>query len=179
MSARPATYDHLRSQKKAITTKVVISLDNEVADQFSEAQAERERAQIRLRARPEDPDVVERHEKAEAEYQRLRALMEEESVEFVLRSLGRKKFEKILLAHAPSDEQVKAARSKGLDPPNWNGDTFPVALVAACLVSPELTPEQVQELWDDDNWSGAETTELFMAALNVNTTRRQVNLGKG
>lgn len=99
----------------------------------------------------------------------------EETVDIVLQSIGRKRYEALMQEHPPTKAQnAEAQKETGEDAP-YNLETFPVALVAACAIEPKMTDEQVQQIWDD--WNSAEVMELFFAALEVTTARRN-GLGK-
>lgn len=177
--ARPQTYDHLRSRKKPNTKKVLVVMDPDLADAYNQASQRRDLAKIRLDARPDTPEHIDEFDQATAEYESLRERIEDDVVEFVFQSIGPKAFEELLLANQPTPDQRAEAKRKGDDPPTWNPDTFPQLLVSASLVSPELTEEEVKELYHDPAWSAAETTNFFFAALDANSNRRMVDLGKG
>ena len=89
-----------------------------------------------------------------------------------------------LLKDHPVTEDVKEkARSEGssdedLEQLSWNPYTFPQAAVRASCMSPELTDEDVTEIFEGDSWNAVEITALFLGALQANTTRRVVELGK-
>lgn len=175
---RPAVFDRLTSTKKPVTRKVPICLDSELADEFNELS-------MRLFVLREDvksstsPAARRDLEDAEAEMEELRPKMEEATVTFTFRSLGRTAFEELLDEHPPTKQQNEKARRKGEDPMQFNPDTFPQALVAACIVEPDLSYDEVKQLFDDANWNTAELTALWEAAFTVNQQRRVVDLGKG
>lgn len=93
------------------------------------------------------------------------------------RALPRPVWEQLLLDHAPSEAQA----DKGME---YNVDTFPAALIAACHVERDaggaeaegMSEADAQELLD--TWADAEAKALFTAALVINQTLR-ANLGKG
>ena len=176
---RPQTFDHLRGRKKPNTKKVLVVLDPDLADEFNAARQRLDRAKIRYESRPDTPEYITEHDQAKAEFDALRERIDDELVEFSFRSIGPKQFEELLLAHQPTPEQRAEAKRKGDDPPNWNPDTFPQALVAASLMSPKMTEAEVKELYNDPDWSGGETSQFFFAALDANSNRRTVDLGKG
>ena len=104
-------------------------------------------------------------------------LSDEDNATFdiVLQSIGRKRYEALMQEHKPTRQQnAEAQKETGEDAP-YNVDTFPIALIAACSVEPVMTDEQVQQIWDE--WNSAEVMDLFFAALEVTTARRQ-GLGK-
>lgn len=77
------------------------------------------------------------------------------TVEFRLRAIPRSEYRALLDDHPPVKE--------GAD---WNADTFPPALIAACCAEPSMTVEQAQQMWDE--WEAGETGRLFLAAWQVN-----------
>jgi hypothetical protein len=174
--SRPQTWDHLKSRKKPNTQRVLLSLDPDVADRYNDAKSDHNLAKIRVQAQPSE-DNFAALDSAFTELEAAEALLRDNCAEFLLRSIGRRRFEELVLEHQPTPEQREKAKRQGGEA-NWNGDTFPQALVYASLVSPEMTEAEVKEMWNDDDWSAAETTELFMAALNANANRRTVDLPK-
>ena len=62
--------------------------------------------------------------------------------------------------HTPTVEQ----RARGM---NFNPDTFGPALVAACLVDPEMSYEEALEIWTSTEWSTGELQTLFSAASEL------------
>lgn len=191
MSERPVTLDHLRSKKKPHRQSITLALDPEIAEQFEEAQNNVRTARIRAEGKGYEPEVQSKIQEdlaaAEARLEELRPLMEEASIEFVFQSIGRKKYENLTLAHPPTSEQITRAKEysteedvrKGEDRLMYNPDSFPVALISACLASPKMSESEVREMWESDDWTGTELMTLFFTAQAVNVRRAQVNLGKG
>lgn len=113
----------------------------------------------------------------------------DEPIVVTIRALSRKRWNGLLTVHAPTDEQVteyralQVARGTPLgriqDVP-WNKDTFPPALMAACVVDPPLSEAAAAELWDpeNDDWTDAELEEIFGALLILNQHAKHVHLGK-
>ncbi|WP_033819784.1 hypothetical protein [Kitasatospora sp. MBT63] len=93
------------------------------------------------------------------------------------RALPRPAWEQLLREHAPSEDQA----DKGME---YDVNTFPAALIAACHVERDETGAEVdgmsvqdaQELLDE--WSDTDAKVLFTAALLPNQTIR-ADLGKG
>ncbi len=171
---RPTTYDHLKSSKKPNCKKIDICLDPEMADEFNELKQKLFVAKVRCES---DSTPINRQDLSDIQdqYDNLLAAIEDQVVTFKFNGVGRKRYEKLVMAHAPTKAQLE---KEGNDLA-WNTDTFPVALVALSLAEPKLTQEEVQDLWDDDNWGTGETTELLQAAFEANANRPTVNLGKG
>ncbi|GAA2136695.1 hypothetical protein GCM10009760_16360 [Kitasatospora kazusensis] len=93
------------------------------------------------------------------------------------RALPRPAWEQLLREHAPSEEQA----DKGME---YDVDTFPAALVAACHVERDGTGAEVEGMSVADaqalldEWSDPDAKVLFTAALLPNQTVRG-DLGKG
>lgn len=85
-----------------------------------------------------------------------RAALAVATVEFRFRALSHREFSDLLAAHPPAP-----GRSEQL-----YGESFLSALLAACCVSPTLSPGQVDQLLDRVNHGTAE--QLIAAALAVN-----------
>lgn len=197
---RPATLDHLRSQKKPVTRRYPIVLDEERAEEFHDARMALERAQAiseRAQARLKDAsaaleeggepprklvddaaEAAETVETAQQEFDRLRAEMDEFVVDLVFRSIGRKPYERLLDSCPPDPKEVEAAKKAKEQPPGYDSEAFIPALIAASCVEPVMTVEDVEALAESEGFNVAEMTGMFMTALEVNTARRVVDLSK-
>lgn len=176
---RPPTLDHLLSRKKPVTRTVWVCLDPELAERHEELRKARDVAALRAGARADDSDAQARLWEAEAALERAQAELDEGDVmvSFTFRSIGRAAYDALVNAHPPTPAQRAQAKSLGQDT-NINLETFPPALVAACLVEPKLSVDEAQALWRDDNWNQAELTKLFNGAFAVNSTSPSGDLGK-
>lgn len=109
----------------------------------------------------------------------LRAELRESSVDIVLSSVGRRKFDDLISDHPITPEQKKEMIEAGVeekDVPSWNPETFPPALLKMSVTEPEdLSDTDIQAIWDD--WNQSESGTLFQLAMMVNTQRRIVDLG--
>jgi hypothetical protein len=76
-----------------------------------------------------------------------------------IRALTRRQYRALLDAHPPAAGEEDA---------DWNGDTFPPALIAATVVKPKFSEAQAQELWDD--WEPSEAGRVFLACYHINET---------
>lgn len=184
---RPQTWDHMKSRKKPPVRTVTIPLDDEIAAQWQDAHGKLELAKIRLDFKIEDPEihrqVVEEIAKQQAILDGLSESMEDSVAIFKIKGLGRKKYENMQsdTKYQPTEAQIKMNKDRNgagavLD---WNPDTFPVDLIAACMIQPEMTYDQVVEMWESDEWTQSELLMLLGAALEVNQQTRTVNWGKG
>lgn len=160
---RPATRDHLRSLKKPLTKYVEILLDADALDAF-------EKAQERLGEATADNREARLRELEEA-----RKGVVDATVTMKFQSLGRKRYEALISEYPATEEQNEQSLKETEQEAPYNIETFPPALIQASCVEPELTPEDVQEIYD--SWNTAELMVLFFAALEVNTQRRTADLG--
>ena len=176
--SKPSAMDHLRKKKKAVTRTVAIICDSAVADRYASASSRLQEADRELVLRPKDPRAITEREEALEALEGLASEAEEASEDFTFRGIGRKVFEDLIDTHEPTKDQRAKARRAG-EEVQWNPDAFPQALVSSSLVSPDLSEGDIIEIWDSEDWNQAELLELFSAALEVNTSRRTSNLGKG
>lgn len=180
---RPATFDHL-SKKRPRSKTVPIVMDEDVADRYSQLRVERDGAkqlvQVSKNLRQGDDAMAEleaKLERLEAELEAAHHDLEEATVYIRFEAIGRKAYDKLEREHAPSDEVKASFTEKFGGPPSHDPETFAPVIIAASAVQPTMTLEQVEQLFEE--WNDAEIGELYKAALSVNTTRREVELGNG
>lgn len=168
---RPATFDHLK-KKQPLERRVSIPLTQEASDTYTQASDALERAKILQHPEHIIQELDEALTKA-------RAALDADSVHLLFRSIGRKSYEALIRMHPSTDKQKEelAAKTPPEDDPGYDLEEFPIALIAASCVEPELTPDQVRELYDE--WNASEMEELWITALEVNTQRRVADWGKG
>lgn len=192
----PATYDRLK-KKQARTANVPVYLDDDLAQQVADLDAEIEKDRLYL-ARIRSNKSVDEERQAEyedrvAKRDELAEELEEVTVTMRFAALGRAKLEELLEEHPPTQKDKDEAEKQGGNPPDFNNETFPPALVALSCVEPAdlakgewLDEEQdpprrrfprAEELFDE--WNASELGAIFGAAWNVNTTRRVINQGNG
>lgn len=172
---RPATFDHLKA-KKPVEDTVEILLDDEPTKAVTEAREALLEAEGALHEKAGDPKLKKARDEAKKALDAAMAEQDGEIVTIKFRSCGRKRYEQLLDANPPTDEEQRKAKDAGGEAA-WNNETFPVALIAASAIEPELSVEQVAELFDE--WNNAEAQMLFLAAFRVNTSRRLPDLGNG
>lgn len=80
-----------------------------------------------------------------------------QEAEFVFHALSASELDKLQAKYPPTAQQ----KLQGLA---WNSDTFPPALVAACLQEPEVSAEEMVEIWTSGEWSTGELSTLFNTA---------------
>lgn len=178
----PISFEDLVNRKKAVTKTVYLTLDPGLAGELEEARQARDHASRAASFREKDHDAQAALWQAEERVAQLeqRLVDEDAVVAFTFRSIGRAAFSALVDAHQPTAAQRAKVKTLGLGNGGmlWNPDTFPAALIAACLEEPKLTEEQALALWSDDSWNAAELQELLEAAVEVNETRRMAELGK-
>lgn len=175
--------DHLRSKKKPVRKIVWVAGDSELADEVANLESGLSREEGSLSVMPEGPRreaALQEHNAKKELHAAKHAELEECSIKFVFQSIGRKNYEALLEQHQPTEKQV--ADQKAADPKTpleFNPETFPVALVVASIVEPDADKEELGEwLLNGEEWNSAEFMTLFMAALEVNSTRKIFNSGK-
>lgn len=174
---KPQTWDHLKKSKQPTTRKIRIILDADVDTEYRDAEREWNMTQLMWGQSEEpSPENQKKLSDSKTRYEQAKAAAIEQSMEFKFQSLGRKTFSALLDQHPPTTAQVENGQQDG-EVPDWNTDTFPQALVHAAIVSPALTNEQVEEMWDSPVWSTAELNDLFSAALACQNTRRLLEVG--
>lgn len=96
----------------------------------------------------------------------LREQMQSATVEFTMRAMRRRDFQKFLAAHPPREGNA-VDRAVG-----FNTETYIEGLVRECIVTPEITDEQ----WDTlcDSMTAAQWQEFVDAAKTLNMERVSV-----
>jgi hypothetical protein len=162
-------------------------MDSEFLDAIEEAEENFGLAERKVLSRKEASSEDNKNlEDARKALEEAKAVAKANSVKFVFKSLGRKKYE-ALVEEFPNPEKqdqdevatemVKTGQlQQGFIA--WDPDKFPPALIADCSVEPKLTRKEVQELWDDEDWSPSDLAVLFGTALHANSASSQIDLGK-
>jgi hypothetical protein len=161
---KPLTFDHMKSLKKPRRKTIEVIASDDVLDQLKDIQEALE-----------DEDDSTTRTRLESELKDAQDALEAATIRITFESIGRKRYEDLIAAHPATDAQNKESQKEAQQDAPYNVDTFPAALISASAVSPVMTLEQAQELWDD--WNAGELTEVFFSALEVNTARRS-GLGK-
>jgi hypothetical protein len=170
-ATRPApTFDHLKSTKKAITVRDWFGVPEEILQAYQIAKRMWDAA---LFSNDED-----RMAKAKEGLEKARQLVMDNGVEVVMRSCGRGVWEDLKEKHPPLPEQIAEVKKQNPEAVlDYNWKTFPVPAIAASIVQPEMTLEQVQEIWDSEEWNEAECARLLQMALQANTRHQTADLG--
>jgi hypothetical protein len=179
---RPEPQDRKRKiVKRPVTETLWLVDDLDLLQRYKAAESRFLQAQTFVVARPDDALASQELETRRAEFDTLAAEMRDHgALKFVFRAIGRKRYEELLLAHPPTDEQIKDPELNTPDgrPTDFNPDTFSVALVAASLADPLMNDEEVrEEIFESDDWNGNEIGMLIAMATKVNMQALAVNLG--
>lgn len=164
------TFDQIKERKKLPNEIVPIVLDGSWGQQVIEAQSAVQALEAAARIRPSDTSLNPQIDEATKVLDDLLAQRPEMVADFKFKGLGRDRYERLIKAHPPTkDQRTDAARQQRNV--TWNEDTFPPALISACLISPKMTEAQVRELLDDDEWNEADCGALFTGAQQACLTR--------
>lgn len=150
---KPATLDHLRKKRQLsrFVSFCIEDLPEPNGLRMDSSDAERKA-----------------HEAATQEW---RAAVEEATVEFTISSLSRQKYQELIEAHPPTDEQIADAKDKNEMKPDNNPDTFGPALIAACISEPQgVTLEDAKAIWND--WPPGEALDLYLQCVQLNRSSR-------
>lgn len=117
----------------------------------------------------EDEDVAKAEEKLEA----VRAEVRETGVSFLVTSVGRRRFDELILENPPTADQKADPDFEG----TFDPATFWPAILAES-VEGGLTPEEwTSDFLDAPNWGSAEVKALKDVVFQVHTTTRVAELG--
>ncbi len=130
--------------KRPETRTVSVPLDPALAQRCVEAESRYQQAKRSSQVAPKDEERARELEEAREASEALRQELEANSAQFVLRSISPVHFEKLKGENRPTEKQRTDSRKAGVDPPEWNPDTFQPALVAAACVK-VTTPSGTQE----------------------------------
>lgn len=120
-------------------------------------------------------------DEAREEFEAAEAGVDAATVTFRARAIPQKQIRRLIRDHPPTQEQLDAFEeemkeeeapeaiiSRGLP---YNSDTYPPALISACLVSPKMSEDEVSEMiWMSDNWNEKEKEALFQLVLTAINT---------
>lgn len=166
-TAKKRTIADIKAKKKAVTKKVYIQMDGEVANKIEELRG------LFIAARDSDrlSNTPDQAPKIQAKIDRLVKKSESTIEMFVFKSIGRFRYDELVSAHPPTKERKKAGD-------DFNADTFPPVLVSESCIDPEFPLEDAIEIFSDPDWNGAELRKLFFGALDVNTETGEIPLSK-
>lgn len=186
--------DRLR-RKKPNSRRIPICMDPALVAEVDRLQSKLFQLQSKAERtnRPSDDlagDVADVSDELEA----ARAAAEAESEWFLVSAIAPDEYTELIDAHKPTPDQSKRARKEN-GPRSvlpFNVDTFPNALIAACVAvitpggnNPEtgtrdesvepLTLEFVEEMRKSGLWNSGEVMALFNAATMVNQSTSQID----
>jgi hypothetical protein len=76
-------------------------------------------------------------------------------------AIGMVAYDRLVAKHPPKAEQ----RAEGS---SFDMDTFAPALIAACSVDPEISPQAAKDIWNSEDWSRGDVMVLFRNAVELN-----------
>jgi hypothetical protein len=157
------SFAEIKALKKPNETSVEVILDPELTRSIEELQrrlATAKRQDERQNRAPEAPaiqkeidELLDKLEQSEAK------------VEFKFRDPGRQKFDALVDACPPTEEDKKLAKEQNTGAPSWHPQTFVPGLISLCAVDPELSIEEATEIYND--WGRGDVEALFNSALQV------------
>jgi hypothetical protein len=169
MTERKKPQDHLPSKKSARRKALWFVTDFDTAEALEKVRTQDGLAGLLGK---------DAEQARQAKIDELEAELRKSSVKIVIRSMSRKRYEELLSEHPPTEEQLaefKDQRQK----PSFNYETYPIALVCASVIDPELPAEEMAEWFNSDAWSGGEFTQLFQECVAINSQSNVLILGKG
>lgn len=172
------TFADIKKRKKFATEEVAICMDPQVAKDYEEALLELTKAEARAAAYPGDEDFKTTLVEKQALVDKLYSKVVKESIVFKFRGVSKDKLDDLYTKHQPTEQQKKRALKEDLAL-DFNPDTLPPALLAMCIVEPQLSEEEIHEMWESDDWSQPELMALFQTALKANASSGIVDLKKG
>lgn len=197
--------DRLRKQKRPASRRVGIVMDSSFQQRIDEAEIRvdelQERADRFGRVGRVDPDLVAELSDARDALGDARTRALEHTEWFVAKAMSPNAYDSLMAKHAPTKDQRNEAR-KNNRTVAWNVDTFPQALIEACvylvtaLDEPDpktgemerhdpLPADFVKEMFDGSSegaqWNLGEVAALQLAAQEANQAQPQrvASLGNG
>lgn len=167
-AAKKRTIENIMAKKKAVTKRVTIQTDGEIADQISELR------QLHTAARDSDRlsnEAVKQAPKIQKQIDKLIEESEDTLELFVFKSIGRFNYDELVSEYPPSPDEKK----EGAD---FDSDNFPPALVSASCIDPEIPIEAAAKMFSSPEWNGAELRKLFFGALDANTETGEIPLSR-
>lgn len=186
-----------QERKRPVVVTETIVLDQQWAEKAAEARNEVQRLENRVATlrrfadaavAPEQidaytsqaDDVEVELEAAKEKVAEFRAQQAEYVIQFKFRSMSPREYDGLVKRHRPTAEQRQEAKRNNEQAPGWNIDTFPPALVAACLLEPAWTADEIELLYDPGSaWNPAELFALFQAAQRSVNAKPVIDLGEG
>lgn len=159
------TMAEVRAARRPNRTSVEVCIRGDLVEQ-------RDRLDKALQAMEKDRLAANALGVSEAERDRadqvaeLESEIEANTVLFVFDALPRKEYRRLMAEHPPTQEEQDEAAEQGMRA-IYNNDTFPPALVHACLTEPSgATLEDVKD--DYEEFNEGEWARLWAACLSAN-----------
>lgn len=147
------------------TVRVWLGADMDLVEQYEAAERELEEAQKPADSLAGNGPTAD----IQARLDVLRARLGELALDFRLRGMDDKRWQRLVAEHPPRKMEDGSVDPR--DRPGWNAETFPPALVRAATVSPELDDEDWLVLLGDEETegrlTGAQVDELAAVAFNL------------
>jgi hypothetical protein len=190
--------DRIRAGKKPAYRRIPICMDSSHTIALQQLEAKVDQLTAKL-GRNNSTRLLSQLEQAEIELEEAKEEALDRSEWFEVRALAPDVYQALIDEHAPSKDQVREARKKNGPRASleFNPDTFPKALLAACTYvltktgedadgdpvfddGEQLTPEFVEEMntgadGDAPQWNTGELDVLTGAAYNINQSSGNIN----
>lgn len=175
------TFADIRRRKTGRISRVTIQLDGDVASSLEAlyAQWEEAKSEERTQSSP-GMDKKMRSTVIAREIEQLVEGSKETEAVFAFKAISRAEFDKVMASCPPTEKDKELARKVAelagspYVPPEWSAEDFPPAIITACSLEPIISPAEAVELWNDENWNGAELLKLYTTALMVNNQASDV-----
>lgn len=170
--------DEIIRKKKPVRKWVDIPIDPEVTgelavkeNQLSDAENRLNRERMKAKtstgkslAEGSSIQEIEKEiERLEAELEALWEQSQDSIQRFWFEDIGKKAYDDLVSAHRPTAEQKQEWKDEGGEGVlAYNINTFPPALLAAAAISPTMTTEQADKIFEE--WGNWEVIRLFNTA---------------
>ena len=170
---RDWTAAEMFAAKQPVAKKLPVCMDSDLSDEVIRLQALKTQADERMFAYPNSTVLAQAQADAAEALAAAEAAAAEVTVEFRFGAIPRVELDALLgqPEHRPTEahqEKHRAAckreglKFKALE---FNPETFPPALIAACCLHPELTLEQAAQIWEQ--WGDGEAATVFDQAWST------------
>lgn len=195
LGMRPATTDHLKKKLPFRVWHPVVT-DNELSVGLEAAQKAYDDAKVIFEAARARSLNYPANKEAKAElddatavlaeaieaHDQAREAAAEATVYVVMKAPPMHIVEEIQRAHPPTEKEKEEWAKIDNFPedrwPSFSQATIGPAMIAACLIEPEMDEDEVREgIWENDDWNEAEKAALLAAAYSTGN-RATVSLGK-
>jgi hypothetical protein len=158
------TFEEIKAKSKLATKSVPLCLAGDLQAEFEELQRQQQiHREAQKRGGTLSGSSAELRE-LDDKIALIRAEMQEATQVFTLRAMPAKRYSDLKASHGPRKDHDDDQRL------GYNGDTFTVALIQACLIDPALTIPEVEELCDlltQGQWDKLFVDALYLNALPV------------